>query len=49
MQNEALGYAHVMKFSFNPSIIENCRGEAIARLNSYVPLSNVKALYYDEL
>ena len=49
MQNEALGYAHVMKFSFNPSIIENCRGEASARLNSYVPLSNVKALFYDEL
>lgn len=48
MRNEALGYAHVMRFTFSPSVIGNCRGEADARLNSYVPLSNVKALFYDE-
>jgi len=47
MQNVALGYAHVMKMTFNPVILEACEGEISARLNSYVPLSNVKSLFYE--
>ena len=45
MQNEALGYAHVMKFEFNPSILVDRKGNMSARLNSYVPISNVKSLF----
>lgn len=52
MQNESLGYAHVMKMTFNPAILSDqwpvASGhprEATARLNSYVPISNVKALF----
>lgn len=45
MQNEALGYAHVMKFEFNPAILVDRKGNMSARLNSYVPISNVKSLF----
>lgn len=48
MQNEALGYCHVMKLTFDPSIFKERRGFVQARLNSYVPMSNVKALFNDE-
>ena len=45
MRNEDLGYVHVMKFSFDISILEKRCGEVTARLNSYVPFSNVKYLF----
>ena len=48
MHNQALGYAHVMKLSFDPTIIDNASPRASARLNSYVPLSNVKSVFYEE-
>lgn len=44
-QNEAFGYCHVMKFTIDPSLIESREGSMQARLNSYVPMSNVKALF----
>ena len=47
MHNEALGYAHVMKLIIDPAIIDSRKGKATARLNSYVPLSNVKSVFYD--
>lgn len=48
MRNEDLGYVHVMKFSFNTSILEKRSGEITARLNSYVPFSNVKFLFSED-
>ncbi|MBR5084809.1 MAG: hypothetical protein IKX33_09425 [Prevotella sp.] len=48
MRNEDLGYVHVMKFSFNTSILEKRSGEITARLNSYVPFSNVKYLFSED-
>ena len=45
MHNEGLGYAHVMKFEFNPAILASRTGTMPARLNSYVPVSNVKSLF----
>lgn len=45
MQNESLGYCHVMKITANPSQLKDRRGTMQARLNSYVPMSNVKALF----
>ena len=44
-QNEAFGYCHVMKFTIDPSLIESREGFMQARLNSYIPMSNVKALF----
>ena len=48
MQNEALGYAHVMKFEFNPAILADRKGNMSARLNSYIPISNVKSLFKED-
>ena len=48
MRNEDLGYVHVMKFSLDTSIIEKHSGEITARLNSYVPFSNVKYLFSED-
>lgn len=45
MQNEALGYTHVMKLTLDPSTLKSRKGVIKARLNSYVPMSNVKALF----
>lgn len=45
MQNEALGYTHVMKLSLDSSTLKSRKGVIKARLNSYVPMSNVKALF----
>lgn len=45
MQNEALGYCHVMKITLDPSILKGRKGTIKARLNSYVPMSNVKSLF----
>lgn len=51
MHNETLGYAHIMKLSFNPAILAT-DGDAPrtidSRLNSYVPLSNVKSLFKED-
>ena len=48
MQNESLGYAHVMKFEFDPAILVDRQGTMSARLNSYVPISNVKSLFHED-
>jgi hypothetical protein len=45
MQNEALAYCHVMKLTIDPSLLKERKGTFQARLNSYVPMSNVKALF----
>ena len=47
MNNEALGYAHVMKVTFNPAIIADGKGVVTARLNGYIPFSKVKSLFYE--
>lgn len=45
MQNEALAYCHVMKLTIDPSLLKQRKGTFQARLNSYVPMSNVKSLF----
>ena len=45
VKNEALGYCHVMKLVFDPSTLKDRKGIIQARLNSYVPMSNVKSLF----
>ena len=45
MRNEALGYCHVMKLTVAPSLLKSRKGTFQARLNSYVPMSNVKSLF----
>ena len=47
MQNEMLGYVHLMKLEFNPIIIANRKGVVKARLNSYIPIWNLKTLFAD--
>ncbi len=48
MINEMLGYAHVMKMEFNPKILANREGKIKARLNSYIPIWNLKSLMDDK-
>lgn len=45
MNNPEMGYAHVMKLSFQSDIIKERRGTVKARLNAYVPMSNLKSLF----
>lgn len=45
LKNDALGYCHVMKITLDPSQLKARKGVMQARLNSYVPMSNVKALF----
>lgn len=45
MHNELLGYAHVAKLTLDPAILADRKGIINARMNSYVPLSNVKAIF----
>ena len=45
MHNEMLGYAHVAKLVLDPAILADRKGVINARMNSYVPLSNVKAIF----
>ena len=45
MHNELLGYAHVTKLMFDPQILADRKGTIKARINSYVPLSNVKNIF----
>lgn len=47
MHNKSLGYCHVMKLTIDSSMLKNREGSLQARLNSFVPLSNVKSLYYE--
>lgn len=49
MHNEELGYAHVMKLSFDPALLGSKNGVGTARMNSYIPLSNVKAMFGEGL
>ena len=48
MHNESMGYAHVMKLTFNPAILGAAKGTVTSRLNSYVPLPNVKAIFNEK-
>lgn len=45
MQNKSFGYCHVMKLILDPSSLKNRTGTIHARLNSYIPMSNVSALF----
>lgn len=45
MQNETLAYCHVMKLTFDSSLLKRRKGTLQARLNCYVPMSNVKSLF----
>lgn len=45
MNNPEMGYAHVMKFTFAADIVKNRKGTINARLNAYVPMSNLKSLF----
>lgn len=45
MQNETLAYCHVMKLTIDPKLLKARKGTLQARLNSYVPMSNVKSLF----
>ncbi len=47
MRNEELGYCHVMKMTFDPSVLGEKTGTIQARLNSYVPISNIKTLFQE--
>jgi len=45
MNNPEMGYAHVMKFTFSTDIIKERKGTVKARLNAFVPMSNLKSLF----
>lgn len=45
MNNPEMGYAHVMKLNFSRNIIKERKGTVKARLNAYVPMSNLKSLF----
>ena len=48
MHNEMLGYAHIAKLRFSPSALDKNEGTIYARMNCYIPLSNVKNIFKDE-
>lgn len=48
MHNEMLGYTHIAKISFNPSVLDSNEGTINARMNCYIPLSNVKNIFKDD-
>ena len=45
MHNEGLGYAHLAKIAFNPMGLGEPDYTMIVRMNSYIPLSNVKNIF----
>lgn len=45
--NQAVGYNHVLRVSLPIDCIANGRGTATARLNAFVPSSNIKNLFKD--
>lgn len=47
MRNTELGYCHVMKMTFDPLVLGEPSGTIQARLNSYVPISNLKSLFQE--
>lgn len=49
MRNEDMGYNHVMRVQFHPSTIHDRRGVITARLNAFIPTSNIKDLYYERI
>ena len=48
MHNKSMGYCHVMKITADPAVLKDRKGEVQARLNCYVPMSNLKSLFEDE-
>lgn len=54
MKNETLGYIHAMKMTFDPAIISTQSDKAgnrrmiRARLNSYIPIYNVKSIFQED-
>ena len=47
MHNPSLGYCHIMKLSLDTEILKKREGSMQARLNVYIPLSNIKELFND--
>lgn len=47
MHHPDLGCCHVMRLKFDPQTLANRTGVITARLNAFVPISNVKDLYYE--
>lgn len=45
MRNVSMGYSHVMKFTFDTSMIEARRGFIPARLNCYIPTSRISKMF----
>lgn len=48
MHNEELGYAHIAKLSFNPQALADSNGTVTARMNSFIPLFNVKKIFDEQ-
>lgn len=48
MHNEELGYAHIAKLTFDPQAFVNHSGLVTARMNSYIPLFNVKKIFDEQ-
>lgn len=47
LRNEDLGCCHVMRLRFDTDMLEKRKGKITARLNAFVPTSNIKDLYYE--
>ena len=47
LRNTDMGCNHVMRIKFNTETLANRTGSISARLNAFVPTSNIKDLYYD--
>ena len=45
MRNVSMGYSHVMRFTFDTSMIETRRGFIPARLNCYIPTSRISKMF----
>lgn len=45
MRNVSMGYSHVMKFTFDTSMIETRHGFIPARLNCYIPTSRINKMF----
>lgn len=48
MHHEDFNYNHVMKFSFDPTVLKDGKGIVRGRWNSYVQMSNVKSLFNEK-
>lgn len=49
MHNSAMGYNHVIRLKVNITDFDTMTGTAEARWNAYVPSSNIKDLFYDNV